>query len=293
MKLNNLNLNKLLIFDAVVEHQGYGGAGEELSLTRSAISQAISALEESLAIPLFHRVGRRLVLTDAGRDLSSHVRKARDILQSGLTGLRPTNEAWTGELRIGTHTEFAKVHLLHAIVHLRREHPGLQIKFVFDAPSKMRLQLERDKLDLVFSIDPYRGSGLRSVRVLEEKMVLIAPRGVSLENPTLSELFQFPIIDYYINHQLFRRWLVFHYKRRPPRFQVSLFAASAELVLSMVEKRLGIGVVPDYLLKTLPADHVTIVRPREKQLTDHIWMSALSEKLASPLIKEFTTRIIA
>lgn len=293
MKLNDIHLNKLLVFAAVADAGGYGGASETLGLTRSAISQAITSLEEGLKLAVFHRVGRKLVLTDAGRQLLSHVRQARLLLQTGLNDLTQRQNRLEGELRIGAHTEFAKTRLLPLIVRLRREHPGITVRFVFDAPSRMQRLLERGRLDVVFSIDAFRASrGLRSTRVLEEKMLLVAPRGWLAEEPELDEILRLPLIDYYESHQLIRRWISFHFKRRASKTKVSLFAATAEMVVAMVEQRLGIGVVPDYILNRGLIDRLMVIRPGRPQLKDHIWMSRLANSSANTLPKEPLTALI-
>lgn len=72
-----MTLEQLRIFTAVAEHQHMTRAAEALRLTQSAVSGAIQALEKRHAISLFHRVGRRIELSDNGRTL---LRQARLVL---------------------------------------------------------------------------------------------------------------------------------------------------------------------------------------------------------------------
>ena len=60
-------LAELVAFEAAARHLNFTRAGEELSLTQSAISRQITLLEESLGVRLFERIRQRVVLTQAGR----------------------------------------------------------------------------------------------------------------------------------------------------------------------------------------------------------------------------------
>src|SRR5690606_21206130 len=57
----------LTAFDAVARHQSFSAAAQELSLTQSAVSRQINALEKQLGIALFERSSRHVVLSEAGR----------------------------------------------------------------------------------------------------------------------------------------------------------------------------------------------------------------------------------
>lgn len=62
-----MTLEQLRIFVAVAEREHMTRAAEALGLVQSAVSAAIAALESRHGTPLFHRIGRRIELTDAGR----------------------------------------------------------------------------------------------------------------------------------------------------------------------------------------------------------------------------------
>ena len=71
-----MDWDKLRVFHAVAEAGSFTHAGELLNLSQSAVSRQISALEESLSVPLFHRHARGLILTEQGELL---FRTARDV----------------------------------------------------------------------------------------------------------------------------------------------------------------------------------------------------------------------
>lgn len=64
-----MDVRQLRYFLAVVDHQGFNRAAEHLLIAQPSLSQTIKGLERELGVPLFHRIGRRVVLSEAGQVL--------------------------------------------------------------------------------------------------------------------------------------------------------------------------------------------------------------------------------
>ena len=71
-EVRHLNLRALRMFVATAQAGGLGRASERLHVSQPAASRQLHALEEELAVPLFHRSGRQLQLTAEGADLLRH-----------------------------------------------------------------------------------------------------------------------------------------------------------------------------------------------------------------------------
>lgn len=70
-----LDSRKLLAFTTLSRVGSFTMAARELHLTQSAVSHAIKALEQELGLRLFDRVGRRVTLTAAGKQLLEHAQR--------------------------------------------------------------------------------------------------------------------------------------------------------------------------------------------------------------------------
>ena len=89
-----MDTRQLRYFLAVVDHQGLSRAAEHLYIAQPSLSQAIATMERELGIALFHRVGRRLILSEAGERLVGPARQVlRDLVaaQSTIDALKGLN----------------------------------------------------------------------------------------------------------------------------------------------------------------------------------------------------------
>ena len=97
-----LDWDKLRIFLATAEAGSFTHAGKKLSLSQSAISRQVLALEGELKVPLFHRHARGLILTEQGDLLFRTTREVFAKLEATRATLADTRERPSGELRITT-----------------------------------------------------------------------------------------------------------------------------------------------------------------------------------------------
>jgi DNA-binding transcriptional LysR family regulator len=133
-----MDWDKLRIFHAVADAGSFTHAGHELNLSQSAVSRQISALEDDLRVPLFHRHARGLILTEQGEVL---YRTAHDVftkLAAAKTRLMDSKEKPSGELRITTTVGLGSVWLTPRIKEFMELYPDIQVQ----------LLLEDEELDL-------------------------------------------------------------------------------------------------------------------------------------------------
>ena len=292
MNLNHLDLNKLAVFSQIVESGNYRLASEVLNVTPSALSQTITILEHSLGVPLFHRIGKKLVLTSEGEKIQREFKNYHQNLKDSLQNIMSKKAEVSGLLQVGSYLEFAKFKLAKIVADFQKKNPDVQIKWIFDTPTRLHNLLEANKLDMCFSIYPERDSKLiLSKPIYNEELVLVAPKGMMSEKPSFEEVISKPIVEYYFNHQPIRRWLTTHFKKCPKQLPIRTFGATSEMVLTLVEEGLGIGVIPQYLLLTKKSNNIITCRPSEKKVSDHIWMLRLKNKKQTAAHAAFTKAV--
>ena len=120
-----MTLDQLRIFLAVVEHLHFTRAAEALYITQPAVSAAIQSLEEEYGVKLFHRIGRRIEIADAGKLLQVEAQKILDSVTMTERGLRELNNLQRGELKLGTSLTIGNYWLPDKISSFKRQYPGI------------------------------------------------------------------------------------------------------------------------------------------------------------------------
>ena len=110
-RASNMDWDKLKVFHAAAEAGSFTHAGEQLGLSQSAVSRQVSALEQELSVPLFHRHARGLILTEQGDLLYRTAHEVFMKLEAARTKLTDSREKPNGELRVNT-TQGIGVHWL-------------------------------------------------------------------------------------------------------------------------------------------------------------------------------------
>ena len=101
-----MDWDKLRVFHAVAEAGSFTHAGDTLNLSQSAVSRQISALEEALQVPLFHRHARGLILTEQGESLNRTVREVFAKLAMTEALLTESRDKPAGRLKVTTTVGF-------------------------------------------------------------------------------------------------------------------------------------------------------------------------------------------
>ena len=127
-----MDWDKLRIFQAAAAAGSFTHAGETLNMSQSAVSRQVSALEQDLGVPLFHRHARGLILTEQGEEL---YRAASDVavkLQSVRSRLTESSEKPTGTLRVTTTTGLGSTWLTERIPEFIDLFPEMAISLILD-----------------------------------------------------------------------------------------------------------------------------------------------------------------
>jgi DNA-binding transcriptional LysR family regulator len=148
-----MDWDKLRVFHAVAEAGSFTHAGEALNLSQSAVSRQISALEESLSVPLFHRHARGLILTEQGELLYSTAREvfAKLAMTEGL--LTESKDRPKGPLKVTTSVAFGSIWLTPRIREFLELYPDIQVAMVVD---DSELDLSMREADVAIRMSPPR-----------------------------------------------------------------------------------------------------------------------------------------
>ncbi len=148
-----MDWDKLRVFHAVAEAGSFTHAGESLNLSQSAVSRQISALEESLSVPLFHRHARGLILTEQGELLFRTAREVFAKLSMAEGLISESKDRPKGPLKITTTVAFGSTWLTPRIREFLDLYPDIQVTMVID---DTELDLSMREADVAIRMSPPR-----------------------------------------------------------------------------------------------------------------------------------------
>lgn len=179
-----VSLRQLEIFEKIASTGSVSKAGERLLLTQSAVSMALSQLEQQSTSPLFERTGRRLLLNDAGRLLlkdTKEVLEAVKRLELRLQG--ECGEEMAGELLVGGSTTIGNYLLPGLLGVFARRYPRTRVELQVGNSRQVVELLEAGELDVAFIEGPCHSRRLVSVHWRDDELVVV----VGQEHPWCKE----------------------------------------------------------------------------------------------------------
>jgi DNA-binding transcriptional LysR family regulator len=173
-----LDSRQLHAFSALARRGSFTLAAKDLFLTQSAVSHAIKALEEDVGCRLLDRVGRRVLLTQAGEQFLRHTEKILREMEAARSGLDELTKWGHGRLRVGASTTACQ-HILPTVLReFRQSYPKCMIRIEPGDHGHQLDLLRSGHVDLALLIEP-PGSALAEFTFVplfqDELRFLVAP----------------------------------------------------------------------------------------------------------------------
>ena len=169
-----LSFRQLEIFEKIATTGSVTRAGEELLLTQSAVSMALSQVEQLSATPLFERSGRGLLLNDSGRLLLSDAREILLAVKRVEQRLQGDRGDLVGELLVGGSTTIGNYLLPALLGNFARLHPKTRVELRVGSTRQVAQWLEAGDLDIAFVEGPCHSRGLVAVHWRDDELLVVA-----------------------------------------------------------------------------------------------------------------------
>lgn len=180
------NLSQYKIFYEVAKTGNISKAAKELYISQPAISKAIGKLEDSLNTVLFTRNSRGVQLTDEGRILFEHTRRAFEELLNGEAELKRARQFHMGHIRIGVSNTLCRYIMISYLKSFIEQYPHVKITIDGQSTTHTMSMLEQQKIDLGLVAEPRPQKNLVFLPVMEIEDIFVASPAY-LENLHLRE----------------------------------------------------------------------------------------------------------
>ena len=195
----------LRAFEAVARHLNFRAASEEFSVTQSAVSRQIQALEDDVGASLFLRHTRAVELTSAGALLLAAVSRALPQIDGAVRQIRQS--AGRKSVSITTFASFASMWLIPRMEVFQRDNPDIDIRI--DA-SDVAVDLDVADIDLAIRYGPANSMPKHAIRMFGEQLAPVISPWLLKSNPRIKkpeDLAQFSLIEAGDAHRTHLEWL--------------------------------------------------------------------------------------
>lgn len=177
MRLRNLDLNLLLVFDAVLRERSVVRAADSLAISQPTVSHALNRLRHALKDKLFIRTPAGMSPTPRAEQLALPVRKALNDLQLAVEG--DTFDPSTADRRftIAVNNYAAVVSVGPILATVRAQAPTVRLSLVPSGTLNLTDRLDRGELDLALSGRAIDGERFVSQQLIEDRFVAVLRSG--------------------------------------------------------------------------------------------------------------------
>lgn len=170
-----MNLRDLTYLVALADHKHFGRAAAACFVSQPTLSTQIRKLEEQLDVVLVERTGRKVLLTDVGRDVVARARNVLHEVEQIRAAARRTRDPEAGSVRLGIFPTLGPYLLPHVVPTLRERFPRLELLLVEEKTELLIRQLREGKLDAAILALPIHDDQLHARFLFEEPFLLATP----------------------------------------------------------------------------------------------------------------------
>jgi len=293
--LHVLEVRHLQLVAAIVDEGNLTRAGERLHLTQSALSHQLLDIEERLGTPLFHRVNKKMALTEAGQRVLDSARRILQDIAKTEDDLRLYASHRKGTVRLTTQC-YTGYHWLPALMQqFEKKYPEVEISIDVDATDTPLDAVREGTLDVAFvtadSADP--GITLEPL-FTDEVRVIVAPHHRFATRPYVRahEVLEETLLTYsdLKTNIIYDQLLVSRDLEPKKHLQVRL----TEAMIEFIKAGVGVAVMAQWAVAPYVAAGSVVAVPLTKRGVERQWKAAyLASRPMPPFVRAFIDMIAA
>ncbi len=193
--MNELDLPQLAHFVAVAKAGNFTAAAAEIGISQPALSRSVQKLERVIGEPLFERQPRGVKLTELGSFFLVRANQIRDLIEDTFAELDEASNR--GQIRLAVIPTIAPYLLPSVLRKFGRDHPEIKFQVQEDTTQNILRLCKDGDIDLAIVALPITEKYLEVEALFEEELILVVPKGHSLETKKrirLADIQDYPFI---------------------------------------------------------------------------------------------------
>ena len=285
-----MELRHLHYFLTLCEELHFSEAAFKIGISQPTLSQQIRVLEGEVGVPLFDRLGKKTVQTEAGLILQRYAIKAIKELENAQTAIDDLKDAYSGTLRVAVLPSDLDYHLTELLVAFHRDFPSVHIEVIpsIDIPNKVLL----NEVDIGLALVEPAHSQLTARPIFKESYCLFVSKKSHLatrKKIKISELADIPLILYpkgFYGRDLIDRWCL----TQGIRVEPIMAPGSSTAIFQLIEAGVGASIQPHKLIEAFE-DRDMIAIPIENAPQRSLAIIYRNDRYLSKAAQRFITEL--
>jgi DNA-binding transcriptional LysR family regulator len=292
-----MDLHQLRVFQAAAKCGGFTLASQQLHLSQSTVSQHIKQLEEELGCQLFLRVGKRVLVTEAGNLLLQYSEKIFHDLKNAEMAVREINAMKRGAVRLGVGATTLTYRLPHILGDYNRRFPDIELIVLTGTTESLLEAVKSQHIDLAIVMStPVSPPGLTITPLGREELVVVVNRDHPLARKSTLKAADLSSLRFilYEKNTAMQNLIDGYFKSLRVTPRIAMEVESIEAIKSLISAGLAASILPLCAVGEHPLTaRLRVMRVKGKPLVRELGLAALDAVILPNAIRELATALIA
>jgi LysR family transcriptional regulator, hydrogen peroxide-inducible genes activator len=246
-----MEIHQLRYFVAVADEGSFSRAAAKVRVAQPSLSQQIRKLEAEVGQPLFDRLPRSVVLTEAGRCLIDYARQILASIGDARRSIDELKNEVSGRLAVGAIPTIAPYILPELVGKFQKHYPEVSLEIVEDVTDGITRRVEAGELDVALASTCQQSPTLRRESLGNEPLLALVPEGHPLAKKALVELDDLKSQRFLLLHEMHCLSQQVHHLLESRRLRPEIALAGSQLgtIANMVAAEIGVSIVPQMMVK--------------------------------------------
>lgn len=278
------NLQKYLAFVKTVDTGSFTKAATALNYAQSSVSKMIADLEKEWNVTLLERDRGGVHLTSYGEQILPYIRMLLDDYRKLESHVNEMNGIETGVIRIGTFSSVAIHWLPNIVAEFQKNYPGIEYEMLLGDYDEVENWIEEGRVDCGFLSLPTKAA-FDTISLKMDEYMVVLPEGYPLCAKEKIEIESLENEPFMLLEHGGKTEVTELLERSGVHPQIRFTTWEDYAIMAMVEKGLGIGILPQMILQRIP--YRIQIRPLAEPFYREIGIAVKNKERMSPVTVKF------
>jgi LysR family cyn operon transcriptional activator len=291
-----MDLHQLRVFQSAIKSGGFTRAGEQLHLSQSTVSQHIKVLEDELGCSLFLRVGKRVLVTEAGNVLLQYAERIFRDLKNAEMAVREMNTLKRGTVRLGVGPTTLTYRLPRILRDYTRRFPQIELIVLAGTTEFLLDAIRSQHIDLAIVMTSSPQPGLKSTPLGREELVIVLNGKHPLARKRVLEPADLASLRFilYEKKTAMQTLIERYFESLGVSPRITMEVENNEAIKSLVRAGLGASILPLCAVADEPAgSHLRVLRVKGKRLLRELRLLSVDAETLPKAIDALGTALVS